>query len=75
MKFGDVPASEALGAVLAHSVKIDGKKFQKGLKISNNELAELIAAGVAEEVDGGKRHQLQRCHRHVRERHGLRDHS
>ena len=48
MKFGDVPVSKALGAVLAHSLKVNDKKFQKGLKLSKNELTELAAAGVAE---------------------------
>lgn len=47
MKFGSVPVADAEGAILAHSLMVDGQKFQKGLKLSKKEIAALISAGVA----------------------------
>lgn len=34
MIFGEVSLSEAEGAILAHSVRADGRRFRKGLVLS-----------------------------------------
>ncbi len=47
MKFGAVPVAEAAGCILAHSLMVDGQKFQKGLKLSDAETSVLISAGVS----------------------------
>ncbi len=46
MKFGPVPVFEAAGCILAHSLIVDGRKFQKGLKLSKEEIDALASAGV-----------------------------
>ncbi len=50
MKFGAVPASAALGGILAHSVRRDGLVLKKGRLIGAAEVAALLQAGVAEVV-------------------------
>ena len=47
MKFGPVPVAEATGCILAHSLNVDGRKFQKGLKLSQEEISALISANVS----------------------------
>lgn len=47
MKFGAVPIADAEGCILAHSLIVDGRKFQKGLKLSETEVSALTTAGVA----------------------------
>jgi len=47
MKFGAVPVAEAAGCILAHSLVVDGQKFQKGMKLSEAEIAALTSAGVS----------------------------
>lgn len=47
MKFGAVPVKDATGCILAHSLTINGQKFQKGLKLSEDEISSLLTAGVA----------------------------
>ena len=46
MKFGAVHVADAAGCILAHSLIVDGRKFQKGLKLSEAEISALTAAGV-----------------------------
>lgn len=50
MRFGPVPLDEALGAVLAHSLGLNGKRLRKGRVLDGDDLAALAAAGVAEVV-------------------------
>ena len=46
MRFGDLPLAEALGAILAHSVKSGKLAFRKGRRLSADDVAALVAAGV-----------------------------
>lgn len=46
MIFGDTPLSEAEGAILAHSVTLDSRRFKKGRRLSAEDLAALAKAGV-----------------------------
>jgi len=46
MIFGDVPVSEAEGAVLAHSVSCSGTRLPKGRRLSSADLALLRAEGL-----------------------------
>ncbi len=46
MIFGDTPVSEADGAILAHSVKLDTVRFKKGRRLSAADLAALAKAGI-----------------------------
>jgi len=48
MKFGPVAAADAIGAVLAHSVKLAGRSLKKGRVLSQEDVASLVEAGVAE---------------------------
>lgn len=50
MRFGAVPVSRALGAVLAHSVRLPDRKLRKGEALTGAHLAALEEAGVAEVV-------------------------
>lgn len=50
MKFGPVPVTDALGAVLAHSVKLDGRKLRKGETLTPAHIAALQAANEAEVI-------------------------
>lgn len=45
MRFGPVPLSEAEGAILAHSVDLDGKRLRKGVTLDAGHVAALRAAG------------------------------
>ena len=45
MKFGDVPVDAAIGAVLAHSIKLGGRSFKKGRVLSAEDVAALKDAG------------------------------
>ncbi|MEM7632835.1 MAG: molybdopterin-binding protein [Pseudomonadota bacterium] len=45
MTFGEVPLAEALGATLAHSVKLDGGVLKKGIVLAAADVAALRAAG------------------------------
>lgn len=44
MIFGEVSLSEAEGAILAHSVRADGRRFRKGLSCPLTTWAALAAA-------------------------------
>jgi molybdenum cofactor cytidylyltransferase len=46
MKFGDLPLAEAEGAILAHSVRLDGLAWKKGRRLVADDIAALRAAGV-----------------------------
>ncbi len=45
MKFGEVPVAEAVGAVLAHSLKVGDSTLRKGRVLSAEDVAVLAAAG------------------------------
>ncbi len=50
MKFGPVPVSEAMGAILAHSVKTGGQSLKKGRTLVAEDLDVLRAAGLGEVI-------------------------
>lgn len=50
MKFGRFPTTEALGAILAHSHKVQGGTLKKGRALSKDDIAKLLDAGLAEIV-------------------------
>ncbi|HXM84473.1 MAG TPA: 4-diphosphocytidyl-2C-methyl-D-erythritol kinase, partial [Stellaceae bacterium] len=50
MKFGDTPLGEALGAILAHSLRADARVFKKGRVLSAADLAALKEGGFASVV-------------------------
>jgi molybdenum cofactor cytidylyltransferase len=45
MKFGEIPVAEAVGAVLAHSLKAGDRSLRKGRVLSAEDVAALRAAG------------------------------
>jgi molybdenum cofactor cytidylyltransferase len=45
MKFGEIPVDEAVGAVLAHSLKAGDRRLRKGRVLSAEDVAALRAAG------------------------------
>src|SRR5260370_34830882 len=45
MKFGEVPVAEAVGAVLAHPLKVGAHSLRKGRMLSAEDVAALAAAG------------------------------
>lgn len=48
MQFGPVPVETAEGAILAHSLMLEGRRLRKGLVLGAEDIARLSAAGVAE---------------------------
>jgi molybdenum cofactor cytidylyltransferase len=46
MKFGDVALSDALGAVLAHSVALENGRLRKGTKLTETDIGKLHNAGL-----------------------------
>lgn len=48
MKFGPVPVADALGAVLAHSVRLEGGDLKKGRSLDADAIETLREAGVRE---------------------------
>lgn len=46
MKFGAVPVGEAEGAILAHSLLLEGRKLGKGVTLGAEEVAAIRAAGM-----------------------------
>lgn len=46
MIFGDVATAAAEGAILAHGVMLDGGRIAKGTRLTGEEIARLLAAGV-----------------------------
>lgn len=61
MKFGPVPPDQAEGAILAHSLTLDGKRMRKGIVLQGADIAVLRAAGVREvtvaRLDGSDMHE------------------
>ncbi|MBI3709210.1 MAG: NTP transferase domain-containing protein [Proteobacteria bacterium] len=47
MKFGEMPVGEAVGAILAHGLKLDRISFKKGRVLSADDVAALAKAGRA----------------------------
>lgn len=50
MKFGPVPLTAAEGAVLAHSVAVEGGRLRKGRVLSSEDIAALQGMGLAEVI-------------------------
>lgn len=48
MDFGKLEVGAALGGILAHSVALPGGKLKKGTELTREDVARLVAAGVAE---------------------------
>ncbi|MCV2869577.1 molybdopterin-binding protein [Defluviimonas sp. WL0002] len=46
MRFGPVAIAEAEGAVLAHSIQLDGRKLAKGTVLGADHVARLLLAGI-----------------------------
>jgi molybdenum cofactor cytidylyltransferase len=46
VKFGEIPVSEARGAIAAHAVRIGGLVLRKGKQITSEDQAALVRAGV-----------------------------
>lgn len=61
MRFGPVPLAEAEGAVLAHSVRLNGTRLRKGVTLTPAHLAQLAEAGetrvIAARLDPGDVHE------------------
>ncbi|TFF27816.1 4-diphosphocytidyl-2C-methyl-D-erythritol kinase [Jiella endophytica] len=47
MRFGEIPASTAEGALLAHSRSVAGGRIAKGTRLTGDHVAALIEAGIA----------------------------
>ncbi|MGY9107022.1 MAG: 4-diphosphocytidyl-2C-methyl-D-erythritol kinase, partial [Alphaproteobacteria bacterium] len=45
MRFETMKTSDALGAILAHSLNAGGKRFKKGRLLSEQDISDLLAAG------------------------------
>ncbi|MBT3533159.1 MAG: molybdopterin-binding protein, partial [Rhodospirillaceae bacterium] len=50
MIFGPTPLAQAIGAILAHSVKVGGVRMKKGRSLSADDVAALAKAGIAEVI-------------------------
>ncbi|MGY3436490.1 MULTISPECIES: molybdopterin-binding protein [unclassified Marinovum] len=50
MKFGPVPVADGAGAVLAHSVQLNGARLRKGVTLTEAHVADLTAAGETEVI-------------------------
>ncbi|MEM7525982.1 MAG: molybdopterin biosynthesis protein, partial [Pseudomonadota bacterium] len=48
MRFGPTATADATGATLAHSLTVGGRRFGKGMVLSADDVAALIAAGATE---------------------------
>ena len=48
MKFGPVPVASAIGATLAHSQTLGGKRYRKGRVLTDSDVAAMAAAGVGD---------------------------
>lgn len=61
MRFGPVPLSEALGAILAHSVALPDGRLRKGCQLGPGDIAALRATGrtevIAARLDAGDLHE------------------
>ncbi|NKC14460.1 MAG: NTP transferase domain-containing protein [Gammaproteobacteria bacterium] len=45
MKFGEIDTADALGAILAHSVRLTGRALKKGRVLERDDIAALLGAG------------------------------
>ena len=45
MNFGAVPVADAIGAILAHSVRLEGRRLRKGLVLTAQDVAALARDG------------------------------
>lgn len=50
MKFGAIPVAEAEGAILAHSVQLDGRRLRKGQVLGESHVIALRRAGIDEVI-------------------------
>ena len=50
MKFGPIPVDDALGAIVAHAIRLDGLHLKKGHVVSVDDLEALRLAGISEIV-------------------------
>jgi len=50
MRFGPIPVSEAVGALLAHSIKLEKVRLRKGLRLEAEHLRQLRDGGVDEVI-------------------------
>ena len=50
MKFGVVPVTEAAGAILAHAVRLPDGRLRKGICLTDDQVAQLLAAGLTQVV-------------------------
>ncbi|WP_208353624.1 molybdopterin-binding protein [Pseudaestuariivita rosea] len=50
MKFGPVPTSDAVGAILAHSIALPDGRLRKGVRLTEDHIGALQAAGLAEVI-------------------------
>ena len=50
MKFGPTALDQALGAILAHSVKVGGVRMKKGRSLSADDIAALAKAGIGQVI-------------------------
>ena len=48
LKFGNIPVGQLCGAILAHSIAVDGKRLRKGKLLDASDVAALQEAGVME---------------------------
>ncbi len=50
MKFGPLPVGEAVGAILAHSVRLPEDTIRKGMRLTTEHVAAFRSAGLGEVV-------------------------
>ncbi len=50
MKFGQVPVAEAVGTILAHSLKIDGTRLRKGQLLTPESVLRMQSAGLTQVI-------------------------
>ena len=48
MNFGPVPVADAVGAILAHSVRLDGRRLRKGVVLTARDVSALARGGHSE---------------------------
>ena len=53
MKFGALPPAKALGAINVHTLRAGARVIKKGRVLSEDDVASLESAGIAEVTDGG----------------------
>ena len=50
MRFGPLAPKDAVGAILAHSLSLDGRRLKKGTRLTDEHAAQLAAAGIRQVV-------------------------